>query len=1301
MDSLGFTAPAKIRVLLVPVPPIKHATFIEKVKLVKSFETVRLGDVTPDLRANKALFSPQGFSNGQMQFNFVTSYNKEHLYLSEFQPFRRVMGFIGIMDCQEWESLEEGYLNFLKILNYYPQALSHRCFAFDPKDQPDDTRGLIMIPNVGNMNFYMKTMICDFASSLLTSFGNMAEDLEKKQIIESPRQDLIPQLSDAFPASPNTSLVNLHALSNSYASKRRSIPAQSMSSEAVNGIGLAPGASLQHSRSLSGSPSVGHSYNSAQSVIDSKLKKKTAGRLAKLLGDLFVLAGRLPDAVASYNECINFTKANGDCMWHASALEGLAVALVLLGYLHVDLQPTTSPTSSNTPISQQPLITDIPDKYNQALALYAKSKAATGEQAPPLLICEAALRMSRFLSSIWSVGEWGDEALSVIISGGPTMIHDRLRYYSSQSVVTRTDVAAWIMRAAAATADIGPIMDKLFIVTGIASTFGTIGFRRRHAYYLRQTALLVLPLLVQARVSTPANGSASAASSLVFRSYGGHEGDESVLTCLDEFCTIYGVGDLQDRVNAKDIERGTEDMSIGWPDLQVDVLKDSVSIAEALPDYKAMAKYTARLLRRLHPYIPRDEQLRLCASLPQIASSSLKQGNTLDMRYWGANLITSIEVCEPANRKICQAHPLSELPASKGIAVVQEATDPFIYNPFASKKGAAADPMLIQHDLAEFIVSLQNPYAFDLEVSSLSISTSGVDFIANAASTVVPASSMMAVRLTGIATESGILTIRGCMAKIAGCSEGEFTVPLPPTESQVRKVAAEIESRARSRRAGVDALTEAEREDQEDLTPEPTFAAITVIPDQPLLKVKDTNLTHGALMLYEGETSTIRITLSNISSTPVDYIKLSFQDSTILPTQEALANPDIMPEEQYELELFLHKSHVFNWEARDATVSIAPDEEFELQLKCFGKMGCTGGNVQIHYGYVGRERGPDEKAFYTRQLLVPVLMTVTHALEPMLVDVLHLRHLDMLEQESTTGHQSTRAQGMESFLQAVREKASRSDIDFALLSLDVANRWHVPLQVSFTIQDDDTPPVTSSAIVDAGSTSRIVMPIHRMLLDEASAHAPIPSIVDKQYVVPKARSATASAEQERLALFWYKEELLKRLSGEWVEPFTHRKGTMDLRHLRLTRTTLRVLKIDSVRIRVSCDGAKSTTGNTYKVAPNDFCRLEFRVENNRAESLKMFLRILPVNAHPDQQSITHQQDLLLKRLVHHGVLQTPLPRLRQGQSATHVVPICFLSKGTFKFLYHVEEMKAQPKSPHEEQPEVVHYEKEPLTIVVE
>ena len=53
------------------------------------------------------------------------------------------------------------------------------------------------------------------------------------------------------------------------------------------------------------------------------------GRLFKVLGDLFLLAGRTTDASIWYTEAMAMLKNPQDAVWHASALEGLATIPVL------------------------------------------------------------------------------------------------------------------------------------------------------------------------------------------------------------------------------------------------------------------------------------------------------------------------------------------------------------------------------------------------------------------------------------------------------------------------------------------------------------------------------------------------------------------------------------------------------------------------------------------------------------------------------------------------------------------------------------------------------------------------------------------------------------------------------------------------------------------------------------------------------------------------------------------------------------------------------------------------------------
>lgn len=69
---------------------------------------------------------------------------------------------------------------FLLTLNFqcqYPTSLVSRCFAFEPaENQADDTKGIIMIPNVGQLGFYMNTMISDMASEMLLSFGTLVRN---------------------------------------------------------------------------------------------------------------------------------------------------------------------------------------------------------------------------------------------------------------------------------------------------------------------------------------------------------------------------------------------------------------------------------------------------------------------------------------------------------------------------------------------------------------------------------------------------------------------------------------------------------------------------------------------------------------------------------------------------------------------------------------------------------------------------------------------------------------------------------------------------------------------------------------------------------------------------------------------------------------------------------------------------------------------------------------------------------------------------------------------------------------------
>ena len=95
--------------------------------------------------------------------------------------------------------------------------------------------------------------------------------------------------------------------------------------------------------------------------------------------------------------------------------------------------------------------------------------------------------------------------------------------------------------------------------------------------------------------------------------------------------------------------------------------------------------------------------------------------------------------------------------------------------------------------------------------------------------------------------------------------------------------------------------------------------------------------TKVSLFLTSASRSTIRLTLENVSALPVDFLTLSFEDSTIVPAQEALAEGQLGVFEIYETEYDLIHQQVFTWNRDKEVKVINPGQKFVVSVACFGK----------------------------------------------------------------------------------------------------------------------------------------------------------------------------------------------------------------------------------------------------------------------------------------------------------------------------------------------------------------------------
>lgn len=243
-----------------------------------------------------------------------------------------------------------------------PRALIHQLLIFDyPKvDKPANGPGdVLWIPRPqASKATTVKTVLCDITSLLLGELDEFAKMIQSIPTIESPKAsswgphrgpELRPRPTDRLlhrmtlptnlPSNPNggpdtprgsnssSPAHNDHETPTTFDEITRSIQVTTRSSSA--GKAGSVSSSTEHSRDRS---SVG-----GLSATD-RTKNRIKGRVGVIVGSLFLLAGRWPDALKELVEAASNARASSDYVWHAKALESILVCLLMLGWAGMDFQ---------------------------------------------------------------------------------------------------------------------------------------------------------------------------------------------------------------------------------------------------------------------------------------------------------------------------------------------------------------------------------------------------------------------------------------------------------------------------------------------------------------------------------------------------------------------------------------------------------------------------------------------------------------------------------------------------------------------------------------------------------------------------------------------------------------------------------------------------------------------------------------------------------------------------------------------------------------------------------------------------
>lgn len=248
----------------------------------------------------------------------------------------------------------------------FSKALVHQVLVFDqamPTNPPPE--GIVYVPTLEkSKTTTIKTVMCDLTSQLLAEMTWYARSLQALPSLESPRSVLGLGSGDLYNAKvpiasrPTSALHGMRSLSPagtaSKVESRMSMPVHMPSSTTSrdstpdgraifppDGVSTPPTtfdeiAATPEGRRRSRDRVSMQGFGASGAGERERIKGK--GRIGIVIGSLYLLAGRWPDAVKELVEGATIARANTDYLWHGKALDYLAICLVMYAWAGMEFR---------------------------------------------------------------------------------------------------------------------------------------------------------------------------------------------------------------------------------------------------------------------------------------------------------------------------------------------------------------------------------------------------------------------------------------------------------------------------------------------------------------------------------------------------------------------------------------------------------------------------------------------------------------------------------------------------------------------------------------------------------------------------------------------------------------------------------------------------------------------------------------------------------------------------------------------------------------------------------------------------
>ncbi|GAB0091455.1 Protein brunelleschi [Sergentomyia squamirostris] len=585
-------------------------------------------------------------------------------------------------------------------------------------------------------------------------------------------------------------------------------------------------------------------------------RKRCMGRVTKNLADLTLQAGLVAESLTLFHAASETLRAISDSLWLGAANEGLCAASAILLYPHLrqpqplqrnaSLQEAGSPQRRVAKSKKTTMVeADSGVVKSSCSSMTSSSSESSTSSLTSSLTAGVTTGSSSSVSSI--VAPPGSMEDSPVTQYPPNILtpeeittryRDAIINYSKyrHAGIIETEAA---LKAARICIEQGQNLDVSMFLQNVlyinlnmneqervqrfetlTGLYEKIGYHRKAAFCQRLAAWRHM-------AASNANPDWAASYKLMLDSFPGHKMSLDPLEMITMDC--------------------------GWKCLQIDLLQQLVAAAKRMNNLPVAVRHLTYMIQTMWQHLSPGEQHEVATHLQNLAAQC--EGAPVPL------VLDSGRVLPPANLTdlpFClqlQVKELSPVLRPHKIATSKVDSGPFLFTPIHFNVGpgprgsaggssggsgsATTQPIQwVQHDVGEVSLKLMNPLPGELHVCDMRLLSTGVVFESRPQTiSLVASPAATHVILQGTPLEVGSLEIQGYSTHTLG-----------------------VKSNCRL------------RDMQRSRHHLPTSVTVAVIPALPTLTVM-TSLPEKGLTLYNGEEAEVKVTLTNTSSVPIDFLE--------------------------------------------------------------------------------------------------------------------------------------------------------------------------------------------------------------------------------------------------------------------------------------------------------------------------------------------------------------------------------------------------------------------------------------------